>query len=762
MSTTITNLPETSKVNGSDYLVLDQPDKTVKSTVSNFLTDTGVVLATQLKDTDGADLIQSSNGNTVQEELNNNLLNDREQWRRSLAEAGLTLVDGSFEEGTTVNSSTDAVWHIAGGQCYTWGGTLPKTVPAGSTPETAGGVGPSAWVSVGDASLRLWVNKNTTIIFNSVSELISGILPSGDGATFSEGMTVKTYKNKHGIRSESEWLISTTQNDDTYSIPITGGFNANLIVRESMGYDEFGFGGADADENSVAIDEANRVARANSIISKLSFPSGSYLSNTINLDVDRRGFTFSGAGNDATIIMSTSSDISLHHVGIDPRDRNRDRFHWHQTVEGFTVNGNISNNGASAAARAIYTAPYATVRNKSIDHRISNYDLLHLVMYWYGHSQGTKNGSTATKYGVRVRNNSIKLMGYIGSSDKAQCTLSIEGMSTTLTSPASINDNTVTVADASGFDTWFEIAFTNSTGGVETRRITAISGNVITLDRAMTSDFPSGTKVEVPIIGTSVIAATVETGEIRIGDSQATFVAGNYSEEAKIYVTKYPRSLTIAGTSVAESSPSMTIEVDKRSTIKIDNNDATFSIAVNIKDRSGSVGDRIDLYNAPTIDISMSTRVQNPILLNGVYGLSSLKIEKTFDTVAQDNRFTRMKFTGLNHNSSAGGSTVEVMKLYQDSTQYGFDGYTFDLDVTCRRDAASSLATPGILKRYGTSSAVPATQNASPVSLFSDFNSTSGYDVFIGASSNRGTINVRPHPTAQIKATINGVVTSVI
>ncbi|HAZ7467268.1 TPA: hypothetical protein J7723_001594 [Escherichia coli] len=71
MSTTITNLPETSKVNGSDYLVLDQPDKTVKSTVSNFLADTGVVLATQLKDTDGADLIQSSNGLSVAENLNN-------------------------------------------------------------------------------------------------------------------------------------------------------------------------------------------------------------------------------------------------------------------------------------------------------------------------------------------------------------------------------------------------------------------------------------------------------------------------------------------------------------------------------------------------------------------------------------------------------------------------------------------------------------------------------------------------------------------
>lgn len=154
MSTTITNLPETSKVNGSDYLVLDQPDKTVKSTVSNFLTDTGVVLATQLKDTDGADLIQSSNGNTVQEELNNNLLNDREQWRRSLAEAGLTLVDGSFEDGATLNNNTDAVWYIAGGQCYTWGGAFPKAVPADSTPTSTGGVGTGAWVSVGDANLR--------------------------------------------------------------------------------------------------------------------------------------------------------------------------------------------------------------------------------------------------------------------------------------------------------------------------------------------------------------------------------------------------------------------------------------------------------------------------------------------------------------------------------------------------------------------------------------------------------------------------------
>lgn len=80
--------------------------------------------------------------------------NTREQWRRALAEIGLNLVSGSFEEGATATTSLDAVWHQVGGQCYTWGGTLPKTVPSGSTPGSTGGVGTGVWVSVGDMSLR--------------------------------------------------------------------------------------------------------------------------------------------------------------------------------------------------------------------------------------------------------------------------------------------------------------------------------------------------------------------------------------------------------------------------------------------------------------------------------------------------------------------------------------------------------------------------------------------------------------------------------
>lgn len=109
--------------------------------------------------------------------------NDREQWRRSLAEAGLTLVDGSFEDGATVGSVTDAVWYMAGAQCYTWESGFPKDVPPKSTPTSTGGVGSGAWISVGDVVLRdeLKSNLGFSLIGNlkSISEFQNLITSNG-------------------------------------------------------------------------------------------------------------------------------------------------------------------------------------------------------------------------------------------------------------------------------------------------------------------------------------------------------------------------------------------------------------------------------------------------------------------------------------------------------------------------------------------------------------------------------------------------------
>lgn len=69
----------------------------------------------------------------------------RELLRRSYAEAGYNLVDGSFESGAIVSTIADVCLFEADGQAYSWGGTLPKTVPINSTPSNSGGLGPSAW-----------------------------------------------------------------------------------------------------------------------------------------------------------------------------------------------------------------------------------------------------------------------------------------------------------------------------------------------------------------------------------------------------------------------------------------------------------------------------------------------------------------------------------------------------------------------------------------------------------------------------------------
>ncbi|ANN86123.1 tail spike protein [Enterobacter phage Arya] len=113
--------------------------------------------------------------------------NTREQWRRALADAGLSLVSGSFEEGATATTTIDAVWNQEGGQCYTWGGTLPKTVPANSTPGSTGGVSSGAWVSVAGVILR--------------SDLLSEVTSLGDNL-----ITVKQPISNSSARKLHDWV----------------------------------------------------------------------------------------------------------------------------------------------------------------------------------------------------------------------------------------------------------------------------------------------------------------------------------------------------------------------------------------------------------------------------------------------------------------------------------------------------------------------------------------------------------------------------
>ena len=90
-----------------------------------------------------------------------NMEQARALWKRLAAEAGLNLVDGSFEEGAEVISSSDVVWWQAGSAIYSWHLDENKVVPAGSTPVTYGGISPTAWVDRTDVTLRDELAKST-------------------------------------------------------------------------------------------------------------------------------------------------------------------------------------------------------------------------------------------------------------------------------------------------------------------------------------------------------------------------------------------------------------------------------------------------------------------------------------------------------------------------------------------------------------------------------------------------------------------------
>lgn len=91
--------------------------------------------------------------------LSNTLIVDQSEATRKATVASMLSSLGImrcifFSKGGTLGSKKDIAIYEEDGTFYTWEGSYPKSVKAGSTPETSGGVGPGAWVSVGDASLR--------------------------------------------------------------------------------------------------------------------------------------------------------------------------------------------------------------------------------------------------------------------------------------------------------------------------------------------------------------------------------------------------------------------------------------------------------------------------------------------------------------------------------------------------------------------------------------------------------------------------------
>ncbi|MGO0676858.1 hypothetical protein, partial [Citrobacter werkmanii] len=69
----------------------------------------------------------------------------------------VTLTGVTFTTGATVSTPNEVLFNPADNSYYKWTGSFaggPKVVPEDSTPETTGGIGPGAWINVGDTALR--------------------------------------------------------------------------------------------------------------------------------------------------------------------------------------------------------------------------------------------------------------------------------------------------------------------------------------------------------------------------------------------------------------------------------------------------------------------------------------------------------------------------------------------------------------------------------------------------------------------------------
>lgn len=114
-----------------------------------------------------------------------------------------------FSKGGTLGSKKDVAIYEEDGTLYTWEGSYPKLVEAGSTPETSGGVGPGAWASVGDASLR----SNLASKFGSSLVL-----------TAQDGVTIQRLASGYSYAGDSTEEVVIASNTEAIRDPSTGLF----------------------------------------------------------------------------------------------------------------------------------------------------------------------------------------------------------------------------------------------------------------------------------------------------------------------------------------------------------------------------------------------------------------------------------------------------------------------------------------------------------------------------------------------------------
>lgn len=123
----------------------------------------------------------------------------REALRRSYAEAGYHLVNGSFEAGGTVTNASDVLLYEAEGKAYSYtGGTFQHTVVAGSNPSAE----PGMWTPISAIYLRTIVSPLVIASFKKAGFNVVGSFEVGASTSDKNDAVIKYSTGKAYVRTD--------------------------------------------------------------------------------------------------------------------------------------------------------------------------------------------------------------------------------------------------------------------------------------------------------------------------------------------------------------------------------------------------------------------------------------------------------------------------------------------------------------------------------------------------------------------------------
>ena len=235
----------------------------------------------------------------------------RDSFEGRLAKGSFYRV-GTFSVGYTLTNMRQTLEYS--GHEYSWAGSFPKVVAAGSTPATTGGIGAGAWVDRTDDTLRSDINlvqKRFACVADMAADTSLAIGDIVETIGYYNNWVSSSNKPKGGNRYEIVAAGSGTADGGSF-ITLSNGLKAKGLFISGVDVCQFGAKGDGTTDDTSAIQAAINYSRSFVNITAgltstggpvINIPEGVYAVTRI---IRKSGVAIVGAGSRSTYFVALS------------------------------------------------------------------------------------------------------------------------------------------------------------------------------------------------------------------------------------------------------------------------------------------------------------------------------------------------------------------------------------------------------------------------------------------------------------------------